>query len=121
MSLLQANVPSELGSEGNKQHVPKIISALHGCISRLPRDALRSADQVTGGGGGVGDGGGAGGIRHGTVLSGWDHTVQLTWLIGGFTIYIHRTNVHNIRRTKFPKCAHKMFSFLILRMAEEIM
>ncbi|KAK9503822.1 hypothetical protein O3M35_010297 [Rhynocoris fuscipes] len=40
----QANVPSELGSEGNKQNPPKICSALHACVSRLPKDILK---QVT--------------------------------------------------------------------------
>ena len=37
----QANVPSDLGIEGNKQDVPKILSALHNCISRLPKDYLK--------------------------------------------------------------------------------
>ena len=37
----QANVPSDLGSEGNKQDVPKIISALNSCVSRLPKDQLK--------------------------------------------------------------------------------
>lgn len=36
----QANVPSNLGVDGNKQDVPKILSALHNCISRLPKDLL---------------------------------------------------------------------------------
>ncbi|XP_073984436.1 sedoheptulokinase-like isoform X2 [Rhodnius prolixus] len=40
----QANVPSELGCEGNKQNPPKICSALHACVSRLPKDILK---QVT--------------------------------------------------------------------------
>jgi sedoheptulokinase len=37
----QANVPSDLGIEGNKQDVPKILSAIHNCLSRLPKDLLR--------------------------------------------------------------------------------
>lgn len=37
----QANVPSDLGIEGNKQDVPKILSAVHSCVSRLPKDLLR--------------------------------------------------------------------------------
>lgn len=37
----QANVPSDLGIEGNKQDVPKILSAVHNCVSRLPKDLLR--------------------------------------------------------------------------------
>lgn len=40
----QANVPSDLGIEGNKQDVPKIISALHNCLSRLPKDLLRNVN-----------------------------------------------------------------------------
>lgn len=37
----QANVPSDLNEEGNKQNVPKILSAVHSCISRLPKDLLQ--------------------------------------------------------------------------------
>lgn len=37
----QANVPSELGTEGNKQDVPKIISTLHECVGRLPSKLLQ--------------------------------------------------------------------------------
>lgn len=37
----QANVPSELGCEGNKQNVPKIMSAVHICVSRLPKELMR--------------------------------------------------------------------------------
>ena len=40
--------------------MPKIISALHGCISRLPRDALRSAENNSGDTVGVTGGGGDG-------------------------------------------------------------
>lgn len=40
----QANVPSELGCEGNKQNVPKILSALHACVSRLPKESLRQVN-----------------------------------------------------------------------------
>ena len=29
------------GSEGNKQDVPRILSALQMCVSRLPRDILK--------------------------------------------------------------------------------
>lgn len=37
----QANVPSELGREGNKQDVPKIISALNACVAKLKKNLLR--------------------------------------------------------------------------------
>ncbi|XP_021938891.1 sedoheptulokinase-like isoform X3 [Zootermopsis nevadensis] len=42
----QANVPSDLGSEGNKQDVPKIISALNSCVSRLPKDQLKQVGRI---------------------------------------------------------------------------
>lgn len=42
----QANVPSDLGCEGNKQDVPKIISALNFCVSRLPKDLLREVEHI---------------------------------------------------------------------------
>lgn len=42
----QANVPSDLGSEGNKQDVPKIISALNSCVSRLPKDQLKQVRNL---------------------------------------------------------------------------
>ncbi|KAJ4439099.1 hypothetical protein ANN_15056 [Periplaneta americana] len=42
----QANVPSEMGSEGNKQDVPKIISALNSCVSRLPKDHLKQVGKI---------------------------------------------------------------------------
>lgn len=42
----QANVPSDLGSEGNKQDVPKIISAINSCVSRLPKDQLKQVRDL---------------------------------------------------------------------------
>lgn len=42
----QANVPSDLGSEGNKQDVPKIVSALNSCVSRLPKDQLKQVGKI---------------------------------------------------------------------------
>lgn len=42
----QSNVPSELGTEGNKQNVPKILSALHACVSRLPKDSLKQVEAI---------------------------------------------------------------------------
>lgn len=41
-----ANIPSDLGSEGNKQDVPKIISAIHGCVSRLPKDLMKHVVKI---------------------------------------------------------------------------
>ncbi|GBP49524.1 Sedoheptulokinase [Eumeta japonica] len=41
-----ANIPSDQGIEGNKQDVPKIISAVHGCVSRLPKDVLRHVIKI---------------------------------------------------------------------------
>ncbi|XP_063983315.1 sedoheptulokinase-like [Diachasmimorpha longicaudata] len=42
----QANVPSDLGIDGNKQDVPKILSAVHSCVSRLPKDLLRQVTTI---------------------------------------------------------------------------
>ncbi|XP_032518710.2 sedoheptulokinase-like [Danaus plexippus] len=52
-----ANIPSDLGIEGNKQDVPKIVSAVHYCVSRLPRDVLRHVKKI-----------GVCGQMHGVVL-----------------------------------------------------
>lgn len=41
-----SNVPSELGTGGNKQDVPRILSALQMCVSRLPREMLRKVVRV---------------------------------------------------------------------------
>ncbi|XP_026321302.1 sedoheptulokinase-like isoform X2 [Hyposmocoma kahamanoa] len=41
-----ANIPSDQGIEGNKQDVPKIVSAVHYCVSRLPRDILRHVTKI---------------------------------------------------------------------------
>lgn len=41
-----ANIPSDQGIEGNKQDVPKIVSAVHGCVSRLPKDVLRHVKKI---------------------------------------------------------------------------
>ncbi|XP_047521622.1 sedoheptulokinase-like [Pieris napi] len=52
-----ANIPSDQGIEGNKQDVPKIVSAVHYCVSRLPRDILRHVTKI-----------GVCGQMHGVVL-----------------------------------------------------
>lgn len=59
----QANVPSDQGSEGNKQDVPKIISAMHACMSRLPKDLLRHIRVI-----------GICGQMHGVTL--WQHSAS---------------------------------------------
>ncbi|XP_063221563.1 sedoheptulokinase-like isoform X2 [Bacillus rossius redtenbacheri] len=62
----QANVPSDQGSEGNKQDVPKIVSALNSCISRCPKDQLKRVARV-----------GICGQMHGVLLwseRAWEHT-----------------------------------------------
>lgn len=37
----QSNVPSDQGTDGNKQDVPKIISALNTCVAKLSKDLLK--------------------------------------------------------------------------------
>nr|XP_053650940.1 sedoheptulokinase-like [Cherax quadricarinatus] len=41
-----SDVPSELGTEGNKQDVPRILSALQMCVSRLPREGMRKVSKI---------------------------------------------------------------------------
>ncbi|XP_045624604.1 sedoheptulokinase isoform X2 [Procambarus clarkii] len=41
-----SDVPSELGTEGNKQDVPRILSALQMCVSRLPREGMRKVTKI---------------------------------------------------------------------------
>ncbi|XP_050348157.1 sedoheptulokinase-like [Nymphalis io] len=52
-----ANIPSDQGIEGNKQDVPKIVSAVHYCVSRLSKDVLRHVKKI-----------GVCGQMHGVVL-----------------------------------------------------
>lgn len=37
----QANIPSDQGSDGNKQDVPKIVSVLNTVVAKFPKDLLR--------------------------------------------------------------------------------
>ncbi|XP_068246527.1 sedoheptulokinase-like [Palaemon carinicauda] len=55
-----SDVPSELGTEGSKQDVPRILSALQMCISRLPREGMRKVIRI-----------GVCGQMHGCML--WKH------------------------------------------------
>lgn len=43
----QSNIPSDTGPGGNKQDVPKIISALNLCVSKLPKQQLQNVSSVT--------------------------------------------------------------------------
>lgn len=42
----QSNVPSDQGTDGNKQNVPKIISALNTCVAKLNKDMLRQVKKI---------------------------------------------------------------------------
>lgn len=63
----QASVPSELGCEGNKQNAPKIISAVHICVSRLPKELLRQVECI-----------GVCGQMHGVML--WQYENSPPWV-----------------------------------------
>lgn len=41
----QSNIPSDIGPGGNKQDVPKIISALNLCVSKLPKQLLQEVSN----------------------------------------------------------------------------
>lgn len=40
----QSTVPSDQGTDGNKQNVPKIVSALNICVAKLPKDLLKQVN-----------------------------------------------------------------------------
>ncbi|KAG5866199.1 hypothetical protein JTB14_031869 [Gonioctena quinquepunctata] len=40
-----SNIPSDTGPGGNKQNVPKIISCLDMCVSKLPKDLLQQVSS----------------------------------------------------------------------------
>lgn len=61
-----ANIPSDQGTEGNKQDVPKIISAVHGCVVRLPKDLLKHVTKI-----------GVCGQMHGIML--WRNDADKAW------------------------------------------
>nr|XP_023027508.1 sedoheptulokinase-like [Leptinotarsa decemlineata] len=42
----QSNIPSDTGPGGNKQDVPKIISALNLCVSKLPKQLLQEVSKI---------------------------------------------------------------------------
>lgn len=42
----QSNVPSDQGTDGNKQDVPKIVSALNTCVAKLPKELLRQVQKI---------------------------------------------------------------------------
>ncbi|KAJ8947007.1 hypothetical protein NQ318_019088 [Aromia moschata] len=42
----QSNIPSDTGPGGNKQDVPKIISALNLCVSKLPKQHLQYVSKI---------------------------------------------------------------------------
>ncbi|KAK5645342.1 hypothetical protein RI129_006642 [Pyrocoelia pectoralis] len=42
----QSNIPSDQGTGGSKQDVPKIIYALNTCIAKLPKDLLRKIARI---------------------------------------------------------------------------
>lgn len=66
-----ANIPSDQGIEGNKQDVPKIVSAVHYCVSRLPRDVLRHVKKI-----------GVCGQMHGVVL--WKNRYLINYYLYQF-------------------------------------
>ncbi|KAF6199103.1 hypothetical protein GE061_007128 [Apolygus lucorum] len=63
----QANVPSELGHEGHKQNAPKIMSALHVCVSRLPSHLTKRVTSI-----------GICGQMHGVMF--WEYDDDAPWV-----------------------------------------
>lgn len=96
----QANVPSDLGTEGNKQDVPKILAALHSCISRLPKDLLRQVICI-----------GICGQMHGIAL--WKLPVDCTHEEDSvFKLEINREHVSHLYTWQDGRCDPKFLSSL---------
>ncbi|XP_012273231.1 sedoheptulokinase [Orussus abietinus] len=87
----QANVPSDLGVEGNKQDVPKILSTVHNCISRLPKDLLRQVQFI-----------GICGQMHGVTLWKSDKCVHKEDTV--FKLEISRDDVSNLYTWQDGRC-----------------
>ncbi|XP_043465417.1 sedoheptulokinase-like [Leptopilina heterotoma] len=86
----QANVPSDLGIEGNKQDVPKILSAVHNCVSRLPKDLLRQVKRI-----------GVCGQMHGVTF--W-RNIEKNGDQGIFKLEINRDQVSNLYTWQDGRC-----------------
>jgi len=103
----QANVPSDQGCEGNKQDVPKIISALHSCMSRLPKDLLRQIKVI-----------GVCGQMHGVTF--WQHThdsppwdrIETTGAQPGVKFEVIREKVSNLYTWQDSRCNASFLSSL---------
>lgn len=101
----QANVPSDQGSEGNKQHVPKIISAMHSCVSRLPKELLKQIKVI-----------GVCGQMHGVML--WSNeNGKLCWEraevgASGFKFEIDSSKVSNLYTWQDTRCEPKFLESL---------
>ncbi|KAK9890940.1 hypothetical protein WA026_012279 [Henosepilachna vigintioctopunctata] len=62
----QSNVPSNQGIDGNKQDVPKIISAINNCVAKLSKDLLQHVVRI-----------GICGQMHGVLF--WHHRTSKAW------------------------------------------
>ncbi|XP_034942018.1 sedoheptulokinase-like [Chelonus insularis] len=87
----QANVPSDLGIEGNKQDVPKILSAVHNCVSRLPKDLLKQVKSI-----------GICGQMHGVAL--WKTFNRLERESSPFKLDIDKDNVSHLYTWQDGRC-----------------
>ncbi|XP_043274267.1 sedoheptulokinase-like [Venturia canescens] len=88
----QANVPSDLGIEGNKQDVPKILSAVHNCVSRLPKDLLHQVDSI-----------GICGQMHGVTL--WKNLIDSASKEDAtFKLEVEKENVSNLYTWQDGRC-----------------
>ncbi|KAL3270261.1 hypothetical protein HHI36_009316 [Cryptolaemus montrouzieri] len=62
----QSNVPSDQGIDGNKQDVPKIISAINTCVAKFSKDLLQQVIRI-----------GVCGQMHGVLF--WHHRCGKAW------------------------------------------
>ncbi|KAK0178618.1 hypothetical protein PV327_007494 [Microctonus hyperodae] len=87
----QANVPSTLGIEGNKQDVPKILSAVHNCVSRLPKDLLKQVTKI-----------GVCGQMHGIAL--WKTGKKLDQSDNTFKLEFNKENISHLYTWQDGRC-----------------
>ncbi|XP_044753729.1 sedoheptulokinase-like isoform X2 [Coccinella septempunctata] len=62
----QSNVPSDQGIDGNKQDVPKILSAINTCVAKFSKDLLQQVIRI-----------GVCGQMHGVMF--WQHKSSKAW------------------------------------------
>ncbi|KAG5863651.1 hypothetical protein JTB14_013799 [Gonioctena quinquepunctata] len=99
-----SNVPSDTGPGGNKQNVPKIMSCLDMCVSKLPNDLLQQVSRI-----------GICGQMHGVVF--WENDKEnMAWEIvkkGTTVIFdVHQDRVSDLYTWQDNRCNQSFLNTL---------